>query len=126
MTQQKTPTQMEQEMNAEIFRRNVPSSSLQPYLSVRPASTKYSIMPVVDPRRQLHVPLRIDPTYNMAHTFNPGNATAPWSGYASNVNVESELKNQVLRYNIVEEIRMFPIAQAIYTWCQQLPILNHK
>ena len=59
MTQQKTPTQMEQEMNAEIFRRNVPSSSLQPYLSVRPASTKYSIMPVVDPRRQLHVPLRV-------------------------------------------------------------------
>tara|TARA_Y100000816_G_scaffold30830_1_gene19681 strand:+ start:5028 stop:5537 length:510 start_codon:yes stop_codon:yes gene_type:complete len=95
MTQQKTPTQMEQEMNADIFRRNVPSSSLQPYLSVRPASTKYSIMPVVDPRRQLHVPLRVDPTYNMAHTFNPGNATAPWSGYASKVNVESELKNQI-------------------------------
>jgi len=86
---------MEAQMNAEIYSRNIPSSSLQPYINVRPVSTKYSIMPVVDPRRQLNLPLRVEPTYNMSQTFNPGNATAPWSGYASQVNLESELKNQI-------------------------------
>ena len=95
MTQQQTTSQMEAQMNNEIYQRNIPSSPLQPYLNVRPASTKYSIMPVVDPRKQLHIPLRVQPTYNMNHTFNPGNNTAPWSGYASQVNTESDLKNQV-------------------------------
>lgn len=95
MSQQPNTSQMEAQMNNEIYERNIPSSSLQPYINVRPASTKYSIMPVVDPRRQLNVPLRAEPTFSMAKTFNPGNDTAPWSGYASQVNVESELKNQV-------------------------------
>ena len=95
MSQQKNTTQMEEEMNFDIYSRNVPSSMLQPYINVRPVSTKYSIMPVVDPRRELNYPLRVDPTYCMRSTFNPGNATAPWSGYASKVNVESELKNQI-------------------------------
>ena len=95
MSQQPNTTQMEAQMNSEIYQRNLPSAPLQPYLNVRPASTKYSIMPVVDPRRQLNVPLQVNPTYNMGMTFNPGNATAPWSGYASQVNTESELKNQI-------------------------------
>ena len=95
MSQQPNTAQMEAQMNSEIYRRNIPSTPLQPYLNVRPASTKYSIMPVVDPRRELKVPLHAEPTYNMSQTFNPGNSTGPWSGYASQVNTESELKNQV-------------------------------
>lgn len=90
-----TTEQIEMHMNTDIYKRNMPSSSLQPYINARPVSTKYSIMPIVDPRKKTHVPLKVDPTYNVSQTFNPGNATAPWSGYASQVNVESELKNQV-------------------------------
>lgn len=92
-----TPTTFETEtrMNQALYVRNIPSGSLQPYLDVRPVSTKYSIMPVIDPRRRLNVPMRVEATYNIANTFNPGNSTAPWSGYASQVNVESELKNQI-------------------------------
>jgi hypothetical protein len=82
-------------MNESLYVRNIPSSALQPYLDVRPVSTKYSIMPVVDPRRRLNVPMNVEATYNIANTFNPGTRPAPWSGYASQVNVESELKNQI-------------------------------
>ena len=90
-----TTFEMETKMNESLYVRNIPSSALQPYLDVRPVSTKYSIMPVVDPRRRLNVPMNVEATYNIANTFNPGTRQAPWSGYASQVNVESELKNQI-------------------------------
>ena len=81
--------------NHRIYDRNIPSAPLQPYLSVRPASTKYSIMPIVDPRRKLNVPLQVMPTFNPFTAFNPGNDEGPYSGYATNINIESELKNQI-------------------------------
>ena len=68
---------------------------LQPYIDVRPVMTKYSFMPIVDPRKELHVGLQQMPTYNTNAVFNPGNTQSPWSGFASNINLESELRNQV-------------------------------
>jgi hypothetical protein len=41
------------------------------------------------------VPLTVQPTFNPHKVFNPGNTTSPWSGFASNVNTESELRNQI-------------------------------
>ena len=83
------------QINVRMYDRNIPSHPLQPYLSTRPVMTKYGYLPVVDPRRRPSVPLTQLPTYSVHHTFNPGNAMAPWSGFASNVNLESELRNQV-------------------------------
>ena len=68
---------------------------LQPYIDVRPVMTKYSYFPIVDPRRKINVPLEQMPTYNVNKVFNPGNTHSPWSGFASNVNTESELRNQI-------------------------------
>ena len=82
-------------INERIYDRNVPSHKLQPYLSVRPVMTKYSIMPIVDPRAPIKTPMVQLPVYNIHNTFNPGNAQAPWSGFASNINKESELRNQI-------------------------------
>jgi len=82
-------------INTRTFQRNMPSQSLQPYLDARPVSTKYSYMPIVDPRKVNTVSLHQAPTFNVENVFNPGNATAPWSGYASSVNKESELRNQI-------------------------------
>ncbi len=82
-------------INNRRFQRNIPSQTLQPYLDARPVSTKYSYMPVVDPRKVNTVPLNQMPTFSVETTFNPGNACAPWSGYATNVNKESELRNQI-------------------------------
>jgi hypothetical protein len=88
-------SKFQNEINIRIYERNIPSKPLQPYLDVRPVMTKYSYYPVVDPRRKIKTELNVMPTYNINNTFNPGNTTSPWSGFASNVNVESELRNQI-------------------------------
>jgi hypothetical protein len=82
-------------MNMRTFERNISSQPLQPYLDSRPSSTKYSLLPIVDPRKEINVPLIQRSTYDTTQIFNPGNSSAPWSGYASNVNNESLLRNQV-------------------------------
>jgi len=83
-------------MNQELYERNIPSQMLQPYLEVRPVMTKYSHLPIVDPRRKDTVtPLTSYPTFETNQIFNPGNTQSPWSGFAANVNVESELRNQI-------------------------------
>ena len=83
------------ETNKRIYDRNIPSQMLQPYLDVRPVMTKYSYFPIVDPRKEISVPMEQIPTYNVNKVFNPGNTVSPWSGFASNINLESELRNQV-------------------------------
>jgi len=88
-------SKLQEEENRKIYSRNIPSQPLQPYLDVRPVMTKYSYLPIVDPRRELSVKLEQMPTYNTNNVFNPGTNQAPWSGFASNVNLESELRNQV-------------------------------
>jgi hypothetical protein len=82
-------------INQKIYERNIPSHNLQPYLNVRPVMTKYSILPIVDPRKETPYPLTQVPIYNIHKSFNPGNAQAPWSGYSSNINVESDLRSQI-------------------------------
>ena len=84
-----------EETNTRIYDRNIPSQMLQPYIDVRPVMTKYSYFPIVDPRKNNSVPLTVQPTFNPHAVLNPGNTTSPWSGFASNVNTESELRNQI-------------------------------
>jgi len=57
--------------------------------------TQYSHFPIVDPRTPPTVPLKQMPIYNIQQTFNPGNTQSPFSGYATNVDHESELRNQI-------------------------------
>lgn len=78
-----------------MYDRNIPSQPLQAYINVRPVMTKYSILPIVDPRASVSVPMKQSPIYNSKQVFNPGNTQSPWSGYASNINVESDLKGQI-------------------------------
>ena len=95
MEGQECVSNIHKQTNQRIYSRNVPSQMLQPYIDVRPVMTKYSYFPIVDPRKNINVPLQQMPTYNVHQTFNPGNRQAPWSGYATNVNIESELRNQI-------------------------------
>jgi len=104
--------------NLRTYERNIPSQSLQPYLDARPCSTKYTIMPIVDPRKPSAVPLVQQPTYNQQQIFNPGNDSGPWSGYSSNVNLESELRNQV--YALQSS------SQAIYVPSSQSSLYNFR
>lgn len=88
-------SQITNSINNRIYDRNIPSQTLQPYLNVRPVMTKYSTMPIVDPRAPIKTPLIKQPTYNSNNVFNPGTRQAPWSGFATNINTESELRNQI-------------------------------
>ena len=86
--------QRTEELNQRISQRNVPSGQLQPQFDIRPLSTKYEMMTIFDRRAFPTVEIQNMPDYNIATTFNPGNAQAPWSGFASNINDESRLRNQ--------------------------------
>ena len=88
-------SQRQQTVYLRSYERNIPSNTLQPYLDARPVITKYSILPIVDPRKQIDTPLIQQATYDPSKMYNPGNDSGPWSGYASNINHESELRNQL-------------------------------
>lgn len=87
--------QRQQQVYQRTWARNLPTAPLQPYLDARPVLTRYSFLPVVDPRKPIEAAMQTYATYSPHTTFNPGNGTAPWSGYAANVNTESELRNQI-------------------------------
>lgn len=89
-------TQIQRQTNERIYSRNIPSAPLQPYLDVRPLNSKYTHLPIVEPRVMQHqVPLNQYATYSPKSVFNPGNRDAPYSGYAAAINTESELKGQL-------------------------------
>jgi len=81
-------------MNERAYSRLIPSQPLQPYLSVAPVQTKYTIFPVVNHRTPANERVTQQPVYNIRGTFNPG-TSAPWSGFASEINTESSLRNQI-------------------------------
>jgi hypothetical protein len=87
--------------NNRIYERNIPPQPLQQYVSFRSVPTKYSWLPIVDPRvdPEILTPVIEYPTYDPYTQFNPGNTTSPWSGYATNVDTESVLRDQIYAAN---------------------------
>ena len=103
------PTSLRQQtVYLRSYRRNIPSAKLQPYLDARPVQTKYSFLPVIDPRKQADTALVQHATYNPEKVFNPGNDSGPWSGYASNVNRESDLRNQIFAIQECSQAAFIP------------------
>ena len=82
------------EINQRISDRNIPSSALRPAFNVRPLSSKYAMMPIIESRPVPTVPISAYQHFSTESVFNPGNAKAPWRGWAERVNVESSLRNQ--------------------------------
>lgn len=112
-----TSSKLSNELNERIYNRNLPSGPLQPYLSVRPVMTKYSIMPIVDPRAPIKTKMVQMPTYNISKTFNSGNTQSPWSGFATNINKESELRNQVYAIQHCSKSKYIPSSSSdLYTY----------
>ena len=82
------------EINERISDRNIPSTGLRPAYNVRPLSSKYAMMPILETRPVPTVPIQPYQHFTTETVFNPGNAKAPWRGWAERVNVESSLRNQ--------------------------------
>jgi len=104
--------QRQQTVYQRTYERNIPSQPLQPYLDARPVQTKYSIMPIVDPRKQIKTPMNQFATYIPEKTFNPGNDFAPWSGYSANVNHETELRNQIYALQSCSQAEYVPSSKS--------------
>lgn len=122
-----TSSQIRKETNERMYNRNIPSQMLQPYIDVRPVMTKYSYFPIVDPRKQLNIRLQQQPTYNVNKVFNPGNTQSPWSGYATKVNVESELRNQVFALQKCSQSVYVPSSQSdLYNYSFQPSQSSHN
>lgn len=82
------------EINERIHDRIRPSAMLQPAFSVRPSSSKYAMMPILEQRPTPSVSVPGYTKFSTENVFNPGNAKAPWRGWAERVNLESSLRNQ--------------------------------
>ena len=110
-------SEKQKQINERAFSRNIPLQPLQLYLDARPVLTKYSIMPIVDPRKQIKTPFQQYSTFNTKTQFNPGNYGGPWSGYASNVNTESELRNQIYALQSCSQATYVPDSTStLYTY----------
>lgn len=96
------------EINKRLYERNIPSTDLQPAFSLRPVSTKYDYMGIFDKRPKANVAIKRQSIFNVETTFNPGNSTAPWSGYSANVNDESKLRNQFFALQKCEQSSWVP------------------
>jgi hypothetical protein len=110
--QDQPTSQRQQTVYERTYMRNIPSQPLQPYLDARPVQTKYSIMPIVDPTKPIQTPLKQQPTYTPETVYNPGNDFGPWSGYASNVNHESELRNQIFALQSCSQATYVPSSKS--------------
>ena len=100
------------ENNERLFERNIPSTNLQPQYGIIPVSTKYSMLPIVDQRKKVTVPLHKYNNFNVDTVFNPGNSKSPWSGYANNVNLESTLRNQFFALQKCEQSEYVPSSKS--------------
>jgi len=100
------------EINSRISERNIPSANLQPQYGIRPTSTKYGYMQVLDQYKTSNVPLKSYGTYSPSQIFNPGNSQAPWSGFSNNVNVESTLRNQFFALQKCEQSEYVPSSKS--------------
>ena len=91
------PDNRVQELNIRMAMRNIPSLPLQSVFDPRPQNTKYTMFPVHEkvsvsfPPEKL-TPIQCMPQYDQTRYFNPG-TSAPFSGYANNIDKETSLKN---------------------------------
>ena len=82
------------ELNGRLASRHFSDNPLEPNFDIRPVSTKYSHFPVLD-RQPINKESPINYTsYRLSNNFNPGNDKAPVSGYFSNIDLETNLRNQ--------------------------------
>ena len=105
-------------LNQRIYSRNVPSTELQAQFGMRPVSSKYAMMPIYDRRPTPKEPIIRQPNFNIEQTFNPGNAMAPWSGFAEHVNDESRLRRQFFALQNCDQPGYVPSSQSDMYVCQ--------
>ncbi len=84
-----------QELNSKIFERNIPSHTIDPLFSPKPMNTRYTKMNVYDNNEHnVQTPITTNKQYQTSQVFFPGNRKPHWTGFVTNVDTESTLRNQ--------------------------------
>ena len=83
-------------INNAIAYRNIPSTNLTMNFPFRPVNTKYTLMPTVNNINQCtKSPINNYGVFDMSNTFYPGTRKPHFSGFATNVDTESSMRNQI-------------------------------
>lgn len=80
--------------NDRIYDRTQPSEPLRAYYQPRAQQTKYTKFATHTEPVISAVPIIVPPAYSPSKVFYPANRTAPWSGFANNIDIESDMRNQ--------------------------------
>ncbi len=82
------------ELSSRMSNRNIPSHQIGQSYFGRPVDTYATLFPMLD----CHLPSSVNhgkfPTYDQHKMFNPGQS-APFNGFAKNVDVETVLRNTI-------------------------------
>lgn len=82
------------QFNNRIYSRNIPTFKIEPQFDIRPTSTKYSHMQILDEKNKPTVPIDTLSDFNTNLVFYPGDRRPPYNFFASNVDIESKLRSQ--------------------------------
>lgn len=77
-----------------IYERVVPSHEMQMNFGFRPIMSKYATMPILDNRVNSSVKINKEEIHNSEEIFYPGTSKPHFSGFATNIDNESTLRNQ--------------------------------
>lgn len=80
--------------NERIYERVQPSAPLRPYYQPRSQHTKYTKFMTHTEPIVSNEPIVSIPSYSPSKVFYPANRSAPWSGFANNIDIESDMRNQ--------------------------------
>jgi hypothetical protein len=101
--------------NQKMYERNLPSHVIQPYLSSIPENIRYQDMNdhlhSLQRREEFFQKSKNIQLYSQETVFNPGDK-APWSGFSSNVDTESILRNQTCAYQKGDVPHYVPSSQS--------------
>lgn len=95
-------------INQNIYQRNIPSENMQVSLSQRSVSTKYAHFPILDSRRESNVLLNYSRPYDNNQMFFPGTRKPHFCGFAQNVDLESNLRNQFFALQKADQANYVP------------------
>jgi hypothetical protein len=84
------------EINDRYQERQFSDFPLEPNYSPRSISTKYARFPMMNGRKPAYEQRLSYPQHSSSVNFNPGTRSAPSSGFFSNVDVETILRNQTV------------------------------
>tara|TARA_Y100000741_G_scaffold166574_1_gene126029 strand:- start:5944 stop:6453 length:510 start_codon:yes stop_codon:yes gene_type:complete len=95
-------------MNNNLYTRNIPSRDIQPNFDPRPVSTKYSTLPLTDHKKETNIPIIKQDNYNSSEIFYPGTRKPNYSGFATNIDKESTLRNQFFALQAADQANYIP------------------